>query len=133
MHPRTNKYRIEKLRFSRVTSRRPNNNEFLENLQLTPSLIKTILLGGANSGQTSIKCRDSGCDVESPPSENCKASNMNLKVKYLFPSSSSGANFCIYQLPECLGMRKINISTWHYDAKESTNQGRHFLDFYGFS
>ena len=40
------------------------------------------------------------------PSENCKASTMNLKVKYLFPSSSSGANFCIYQLPECLGMRK---------------------------
>ena len=115
----TNKYRIEKLWFSRVTSRRPNNNEFLENFKLPHSLIKlfrpphiiftspptpptptplqlkfwkqvhfclvssffihtndyykrlnyftvnlVILHGAGNSGQTSIKCCDPGCDVE---------------------------------------------------------------------
>ena len=32
---------------------------------------------------------------------------MRLEVKYLFPISSSGANFYIYQLPEGLRMRKI--------------------------
>ena len=44
---------------------------------------------------------------EPPPSENCKGLAMNLEVKYLFPTLSSGANFLIYQLPEVLGMRKI--------------------------
>ena len=37
---------------------------------------------------------------EPPPSENCKGLAMNLEVKYLFPTLSSGANFLIYQLPE---------------------------------
>ena len=32
---------------------------------------------------------------------------MKLEVKYLFPTLSSGANFCIYQLSKGLGMRKI--------------------------
>ena len=32
---------------------------------------------------------------------------MKLEVKYLFPTSSSGATFDNYQLPEGLGMRKI--------------------------
>ena len=32
---------------------------------------------------------------------------MKLEVKYLFPTSSSGVNFYIYQLPEGLGMRKM--------------------------
>ena len=32
---------------------------------------------------------------------------MKLEVKYLFLTSSLGANFYIYQLPEGLGMRKI--------------------------
>ena len=32
---------------------------------------------------------------------------MKLKVKYLFPTSSSGTKFYIYQLPERLGMTKI--------------------------
>ena len=32
---------------------------------------------------------------------------MKLKVKYIFPISSSGAHFYICQLPEGLGMRKI--------------------------
>ena len=31
---------------------------------------------------------------------------MKLKVKYLFPTSSSDASFYIYQLPESLEMRK---------------------------
>ena len=57
--------------------------------------------------------------LKPPPSENCKASTMNLKVKYLFPSSSSGANFCIYQLPECLGMRKINMAISPLTVKSS--------------
>ena len=32
---------------------------------------------------------------------------MKLEVKYLFRTSSSGANICIYQFPEGLEMRKI--------------------------
>ena len=32
---------------------------------------------------------------------------MKLEVKYIFPTSTSGANFYIYELPEGLGMRKI--------------------------
>ena len=32
---------------------------------------------------------------------------MKLEVKYLFPTSSSGAKFYIYQMPEGLEMRKI--------------------------
>ena len=43
MHTRTNKYRIERLWFFRVTSRRPHNNEFLEKLTPRPSLIKIPL------------------------------------------------------------------------------------------
>ena len=62
----------------------------------------TILLGGTNSGQTSIKCCDLTAMLEPPPSENCKSLTMKLEVKYFFPTSSSGENFCIYQLPEGL-------------------------------
>ena len=32
---------------------------------------------------------------------------MKLEVKYLFPTSYSGVNFYIHQLPEDLGMREI--------------------------
>ena len=32
---------------------------------------------------------------------------MKLEVKYLFPTSCSGANFYIYQLPEGFRIRKI--------------------------
>ena len=42
-----------------------------------------------------------------PPSEICKGLTMKLEVKYLFPTSSSGASFFIYQLPEGLEMQKI--------------------------
>ena len=66
-----------------------------------------ILLRGTHSGQTSIKCRDLACDVEPPPLKNFKNLTMKLEVKYLYPNSSLGANFYIYQLPEGLEMRKI--------------------------
>ena len=58
-----------------------------------------ILLGCANSGQVSVKFRDLVCDVEPPPLKNCKDLTMKLKVKYILPTSFSGANFYIYQLP----------------------------------
>ena len=32
---------------------------------------------------------------------------MKLEVKYIFPTSTSSANFYIYELPESLGMRKV--------------------------
>ena len=32
---------------------------------------------------------------------------MKLEIKYIFPTSTSGANFYIYELPEGLEMRKI--------------------------
>ena len=66
-----------------------------------------IMLGGANSGQTSIKWFDLACDVESRPLKNCKDLTVKLEVKHPFPTSSWGTHFYIYQLPEGLRMRKI--------------------------
>ena len=39
--------------------------------------------------------------------ETCKALAMKLEVKYLFSTSSSDANLCIFLLLESLGMRKL--------------------------
>ena len=64
----------------------------------------TILFGSANSGQTSIKCRDLTCNVEPLSLKNSKDFIMKLEVKYLFLTSSSVEDFYIYQLPECLWM-----------------------------
>ena len=64
------------------------------------------LLGGENSGQMSIKCCDLAYDVEPPLLKNCKYLTMKLEFKHLFPTSSSGVSFYIYQLPEDLGMTK---------------------------
>ena len=36
-----------------------------------------IVLGGANSGQTSIKCCDLACDAESTPLKNCEDLTLN--------------------------------------------------------
>ena len=47
------------------------------------------------------------CDVEPLTSKNFKDLTMKSEVKYIFPTSSSGVSFHIYQLPEGLGMRKI--------------------------
>ena len=57
--------------------------------------------------QQPIKYRDLACDVELPTLKNCKDLTMNLEVKYLFPTSSSGVKFYICQLPEGLVMTKI--------------------------
>ena len=40
-----------------------------------------ILLGAANSGQTSTKCCDLACDVELQLLKNCKDLTIKLKVK----------------------------------------------------
>ena len=56
---------------------------------------------------------------------------MKLKVKFLFPTSYSGANFIFIS---CLKVgNEKNIGTRYFDAKESINQGGHFLDFHEFS
>ena len=39
-----------------------------------------------------MKCRDLVCGVEPPPLKNCLDLTMKLEVKYLFSTSSSGAN-----------------------------------------
>ena len=79
----------------------------------------------------SIKCHDLVCDIELPPLKKCKDLNMKLKVKFLFPTSYSGANFIFIS---CLKVgNEKNISTRYFDAKESINQGGHFLDFHEFS
>ena len=66
-----------------------------------------ILLGGPKSGQTFHIMPWSRLWCLSPPSsESCKGYTMKFEVKYIFLSPSSVANFCIYQLPERLGMRK---------------------------
>ena len=54
---------------------------------------------------------------------------MKMKVKYLSPTLFSGAKFFIHQLSEIL---KI-LAPCYWDAKESTNPGRKFSDFYGLS
>ena len=91
----------------------------------------TILLGDANSVETSMKCLDLACDDESPPLKNCKDLTMKLEVKYLFPTSCSGASFYIYQLPEGLAMRKILHMV--LGCKRIHKPGRTFQDFDGFS
>ena len=58
-----------------------------------------------------MKYRDLACDVEPRPLKNCKDLTMKLEVKYLFPTSSSVAKFCICQLPEGLVMTKILAHT----------------------
>ena len=68
-----------------------------------------IVLGGANSGQTSIKCCDLACDAESTPLKNCEDFDIKLEVKHIFLISNWGANIYNYQLPEDLGMRKILV------------------------
>ena len=70
-------------------------------------VIDAILVRGADSGPTSIKCRDLPCDVEPPLLKNCTDLTMKLEVKFLFLTSSSGAKFYIYQLPEGPQTRKI--------------------------
>lgn len=42
--------------------------------------------------------------------------------------------FCIYHLPEDLGMKKVVCGcTWYEAVKEPLNQGEYFLDFNGFA
>ena len=50
---------------------------------------------------------------------------MKLEVKYLLATQSSGAKFCIYSLPEGLGIRKILA----HDI--SRQQKLIFTDFHG--
>ena len=66
-----------------------------------------FLFGWANSRQTSIKCRHLACDIDPSLLKNCKDLTMKLEAEYLFSTSSSGANFYTYHLPEGLGMVKI--------------------------
>ena len=83
-----------------------------------------ILLRGANSGQSSIKCCDLDYNVEQPPP---------LKIfKYLTMESEVRFSFIYHQFGKRPRKEK-NISTWYYDGKKSTNQGRHLQDFYKFS
>ena len=89
-----------------------------------------ILLGDANSGQTSLKYRDLVCDVETPPFKNDKDLTMKLEGKYLFPTSPSGAYF-IYQLPEGLEMRKILTNGIRMQKNPHIRED--ILDFHGFS
>ena len=64
-----------------------------------------MIVVGVNSGQTSIKWLNLPYDVE-PLVKNCKGLTLKLKIKYLFPTLSSGPNY-IYQLLEYLEMRKM--------------------------
>ena len=92
-----------------------------------------ILLGGATSGQTSMKGRDLACDIELSPLKNCKDLNIKLEVEYLFPTSSSGANFYTYQLPESPGMRKIFAHGIRMKKNPQTSENTFwiFTDFHG--
>ena len=71
-------------------------------------------------------------DVELQLLKKCKDLTMKLKVEHHFPTSSSGSNFCIYQLPEGLGTRKI---TWWYRMRKNPQTREDtfwiFSDFHG--
>ena len=58
---------------------------------------------------------------------------MKLEAKYLFPTSSSGVNFYIYQLHEGLGMSKILAHGIRMPKNPQTREDnfRIFSDFYG--
>ena len=58
---------------------------------------------------------------------------MKFKVKYLFPTSSSGSNFYIYQLPEGLRIRKILAHGIMMQKNPQTRTGIFwiFTDFQG--
>ena len=64
----------------------------------------TSLFRAAKSDQTSLKCRDLVCDVETPPLNDCNNLTLKLEVAHF---SSSGTHFYMYRLREGLGMRKI--------------------------
>lgn len=52
-----------------------------------------ILLRGANSVQTSVRCRDLAGDVDSPPLKKCRGWTMKLEIRYLFPTLPLGRKF----------------------------------------
>ena len=69
-----------------------------------------ILLRGANSGQSSIKCCDLDCNIEQqPPLKIFKYLTMELEVRFSF----------IYHQFGKRPRKEKNISTWYYDGKES--------------
>ena len=88
----------------------------------------TIMLRGTNSGQTSIKSSDLACDVESRLLKNYKDLTVKLEVKHLFPTSSWGTYFYVYQLPEGLTMRKI-LAHMVLGCKRIHKQGLTFSAF----
>ena len=91
-----------------------------------------LLLRGANSGQSSIKCCDLACNVEQPPPlKICKYLTMELEVR--FSQLHLLTHSFIYHQFGKRPRKEKNISTWYYDGKKSTNQGRHLQDFYKFS
>ena len=57
-----------------------------------------VLLGGGNSGQTSIKCYDLVSDVELQLLRNCKDLIMKLKVKYLLPTVEGTLGLRLHQV-----------------------------------
>ena len=61
----------------------------------------TSLFRAAKSDQTSLKCRDLACDVETPPLNDL---TLKLEVAHF---SSSGTHFYMYWLPEGLVMKNI--------------------------
>ena len=77
---------------------------------------------GANSGQTSIKCRDLACNVESLPLNNCRDLTVKLEVKYIFPTSSSGLIFYVYELPEMRKYQRMVLG-----CERIYNPGRKFF------
>ena len=60
---------------------------------------------------------------------------MKLEVKDLFPTSSTGSNFYIYQLPKSLGMSKVlpHGVRMQKTPKTRTKVFWIFTDFHGFS
>ena len=80
-----------------------------------------------------IKCRDLACDVEPTLSKNYKDLTMKFEVKFLFPTSSSGAHFYVYEMPEGLGMRKIWAHGTRMQKNPQTREDIFWLltDFHG--
>ena len=97
--------------------------QFYESIPIDDFGVTVALLrGGANSSQIFINVMIHPAMLEPLLSENCKDLTMKLEIKYLFPTSSSGVKFSIYQLFEGMEMRKILAHFIRMQKKPQTRE-----------
>ena len=83
---------------------------------------------GVNSGQTSITYCDLAYYVETTAGRKLKGFDHETGSQISFPNFTFRHEF-FYVSVVWRSENQKNISWWYLDAKESTNQGQHFLNF----